>query len=215
MRRKAEGPLLWGEGEFVQRFLLDTNVLSDVISRVPEPVDLLRWLDDNAHLCFVSAISVHELEFGAARLALKKSVEDRLQAANYLRWNTHLLTMFSGRILLVKQHTLLRAAALRARAGQLGGDIGLADAIIAATADILGLYVVTRNARHFHPTGVPVIDTDHFAESLRSALLIPKTQSRFSAIRNEVRHPYQLKQEANRKAHGPAPDSENDLSLDR
>lgn len=169
----------------MQRFLLDTNVLGDIINRNPEPTDLLKWLDDKAHLCFVSSISIHELEFGVARLAIKKSVEDRLKATKYAWLNSQLLSMFSDRILPVDKWVLVRSAELRAKAGQCGGDIGLADAIIAATADIRCFYVITRNVGHFRATGATVIDTDNFTESLQATLADPRNKSRFSSIRNE------------------------------
>lgn len=171
----------------MQRFLLDTNVLGDIISRDPEPTDLLKWLDDKAHLCFVSSVSLHELAFGADRLALKKSVEDRLRSTKLSWLNSQLLSMFSDRILPIDQWVLLRAAELRARAGQWGGDIGLADAIIAATADIRRFCVVTRNAGDFRATGITVVDTNSFAESLQAALTDPRNSSRFSSIRAEFR----------------------------
>jgi toxin FitB len=48
--------------------------------------------------------------------------------------------------------------ALVDRAQSLGWAPGLADVVIAATAQFRGFTILTRNARHFEPLGVPFLD---------------------------------------------------------
>lgn len=69
------------------------------------------------------------------------------------RWLDNVLRLYGERILAID----LSAAR---RWGRLSGALGhkSADLLIAATALEHGLTVVTRNVRHFEPTGVPVLD---------------------------------------------------------
>ena len=68
-------------------------------------------------------------------------------------WLDSLLRLYAERILAVD-------LAVARRWGRLSDTIGheSADLLIAATAIENGLTVVTRNVRHFAPTGVPVLD---------------------------------------------------------
>lgn len=166
------------------QFLLDTNAASDILRAQPEPTDFIDWLERNVNDCFLSAITLHELEFGVARLALRKAAEDRLRSAELARVNGELILMFAGRILPVRDFTLVRAGTLRARAQKIcGNDIGLADAIVAATADIRGLFVVTRNAYQLCATGVRVIDGRNFLPSLEWALSTDAPMTYVRALR--------------------------------
>lgn len=166
------------------QFLLDTNVLCDVTNAQPEPTELIQWLEDHVDDCFLSAITLHELEFGVAQLALRKSPEDRLRASKYMSLNRELILLFSGRVLSVGEYILFRAAALRARASRTCGDIGIADAIIAATAEKSGLHVVTRNVVQLSATGVDVIDSGNLLSSLEKARSLQHKAGRFRSVRD-------------------------------
>jgi len=50
------------------------------------------------------------------------------------------------------------AAAMSDRARSLGHAPGLADIIVASTAEQHGLMILSRNIRHFKPLGVAVVD---------------------------------------------------------
>ena len=132
-------------------FLLDTNVISEL--RRPERTDdnVLRWAKAVPTASFfLSAISVLEIELGALQVARK----DALQGAVLRAWiDDQVLPRFDGRILPVDTNVAMRCARLHVpdpRAER--------DSLIAATALVHGLMVVTRNVVDFEPMGVPLLN---------------------------------------------------------
>ena len=132
-------------------FLLDTNVISEL--RRPDKADrnVLAWANTApAANFFMSAISILEIELGA-RLIERK---DAVQGAILRAWiDDHILARFEGRILAIDTAVAQRCAQLHVpnlRAER--------DALIAATALVHGLTVVTRNVGDFEPTGVPLLN---------------------------------------------------------
>jgi len=132
-------------------FLLDTNVISEL--RRPDKADrnVVVWANAvPAANFFISAISILEIELGA-RLIERR---DAAQGAVLRTWiNDQILARFEGRILAIDTAVAQRCAELHVpnpRAGR--------DALIAATALVHGLTVVTRNIGDFEPTGVPMLN---------------------------------------------------------
>ena len=134
-------------------FLLDTNVISELrkVRSGKADQNVARWADrvDAAEL-FVSAITLQELEIGIL-LAERK---DAPKAAILRTWmNLHVLPAFAERILPVDTAVALRSALLH-----IPEPRPVRDALIAATALVHGMPVVTRNVSDFEPTGVVVIN---------------------------------------------------------
>jgi predicted nucleic acid-binding protein len=99
---------------------------------------------------FVSAITVLELELGV----LQKERKDVAQGAVLRAWlDGKVLPQFAGRILPLDQAVALRCARLH-----LPDPRAERDAIIAATALVHGMTIVTRNVADFEATGAPVIN---------------------------------------------------------
>ncbi len=133
-------------------FLLDTNVVSELRKR-PGVVDpaVLEWAQRHpARNLYISTVTVLEIELGVARLERR----DQQQGAGLREWmESGVLAGFAGRILPVDVEVALRAAHLH-----IPDPRPERDAFIAATADVHGLTVVTRNLRDFQPTGVAALD---------------------------------------------------------
>ena len=130
-------------------FLIDTDVLSALRRRERSP-GVARWIAAQRTTdLYLSVVSIGEIERGIARARRR----DPAFARSLAGWLDTLLALYAERILAVD---LLAAR----RWGRLTGAIGheSADLLIAATAIEKGLTVVTRNVRHFEPTGVPVLD---------------------------------------------------------
>jgi len=99
---------------------------------------------------FISAISILEIELGA-RLIERK---DAARGAVLRAWiDNHILARFENRILAVDTAVALRCAQLH-----VPNPRAERDALIAATALVHGLTIVTRNVGDFEPTGVPLIN---------------------------------------------------------
>jgi predicted nucleic acid-binding protein len=99
---------------------------------------------------FLSAITVMELELGT----LLAEQRDAVQGAMLRSWlNGQVLPAYLGRILVVDVQVAVRCAALHVPDRR-----SERDALIAATALVHGMTVVTRNVADFAPTGVPVLN---------------------------------------------------------
>ena len=128
-------------------FLLDTNVLSEPMKERPNS-RVLAWLAQvNEDQVFVSVVTVTELRYGVERLAVGKR-RDRLDS--WLRKD--LISRFEGRILPVDVPIADACGGLMARSESMGRPIEARDAFIAATAEVHGLTLVTRNTSDFEPT---------------------------------------------------------------
>ncbi len=130
-------------------FLLDTDVISAL--RKEEGVsNLTGWVSvQRTSNLYISVVSVGEVEQGIARQQRRNPEFARTLGA----WLDTVLAVYGDRILPVDLAVARRWGIL---SGALGHDN--ADLLIAATALEHGLTVVTRNIRHFEPTGVPVLN---------------------------------------------------------
>jgi toxin FitB len=132
-------------------YLLDTNVISEL--RRPERADprVRAWAAE-APVCdyFLSAVTVLEIELGALLVARRDAVYGEALRG----WiDQEVLPRFEGRILAVDTAVAQRCARLH-----VPNPRGERDALIAATALVHGMTVVTRNVADFSPTGVPVFN---------------------------------------------------------
>jgi toxin FitB len=127
-------------------FLLDTNVLSEPMKERPNS-GVLDWLSRvNEDEVFVSVVTITELRYGVERLATGKRRE-RLDG--WLRKD--LISRFEGRILPVDLRIGDACGLLMARSESTGRPMEARDAFIAATAEVHGLTLVTRNTSDFEP----------------------------------------------------------------
>jgi len=133
--------------------LLDTNVISELrkISIGRADRNVTRWASrvDPGDL-YISVITVHELEVGILRIERR---DPRAGAALRVWLEERVLPMFAGRILAVNTAIALVAARL-----QVPNPHPVQDGLIAATAMVHGMTVVTRNVADFESTGVPLLN---------------------------------------------------------
>lgn len=134
-------------------YLLDTNVISElrkVRSGRAEPA-LAEWAEtvDAGHL-YISAITILELELGVLSLERR----DPRQGALLRGWlDSQVVPQFSSRTLSVDSKVALCCARLHVPDRR-----SERDALIAATALVHGLTVVTRNVEDFRATGVALLN---------------------------------------------------------
>jgi predicted nucleic acid-binding protein len=134
-------------------FVLDTNVVSELRKVQAGKADrgVALWADEvDAASLHLSAITVLELELGVLQIERR----DPPQGAVLRTWlETRVLPEFDGRILPVD-------TAVARRGGRLHGPDPRAerDALIAATALVHGMTIVTRNTADFVATGVALLN---------------------------------------------------------
>ncbi len=136
-------------------YLVDTNVISAAAPSRPVSSAFVEWIDTHSASLFLSAVTVAEIGDGIAKLrregATRKSVE-------LTAWLDTVLHLYGDRVLAFDAATARIAGAMSDRARGLGHAPGLADIIVAATAQQRGLTILSRNLRHLAPLGVAVID---------------------------------------------------------
>jgi toxin FitB len=137
----------------VSAFLLDTNVISELIKPKPEP-KVTVWIDAiDEDLLFLSVLTLGEIRKGV--VLLPRSVRRTAMEA----WLSKELPLrFSHRILSVDQEVADRWGHLSGMTGAKGAQVSVIDGLLAATAIQHNLTLVTRNTRDVGATGVSLFN---------------------------------------------------------
>jgi len=134
-------------------YLLDTNVISELRKAKSGKADknVEAWANSvNVSHFFLSVITILEIETSVLLIERK----DAVQGAALRSWlNAHVLPAFSDRILVVDTAVAQCCAKLHVPDPQSDRD-----AIIAATAIVHGMTVVTRNVDDFKSSGVEILN---------------------------------------------------------
>ena len=134
-------------------FLLDTCVLSETVRPRPEP-GVLKWLEsqDEPRL-FMSVLTLGEIHKGIAKL------DDGPRKNELAEWVDQALTpRFGRRILPIDAAVASAWGRLTVQSERRGAPLPVIDGLLAATARVHDLSVVTRNVKHFGGIGISVID---------------------------------------------------------
>lgn len=132
------------------KYLLDTNVICEATARRPEAT-VLGWIENHAHECVLSSVSLGEIWKGLHRLP-----EGR-RKLGLVRWADRLESDFTEQILGLDTVTLKAWGKLYAKHEAIGFNMDVMDSLIAATALTHQLTVVTRNTADY-PTDVKIFN---------------------------------------------------------
>jgi toxin FitB len=130
-------------------YLLDTNALSELRKRRPDP-RVTGWLDTTPQAeLYLSCLTIGEIRRGIERLRRK----DEVQAKAIERWLAGLRRFYQDRIVPIDIE-------IAERWGRLGAAATLPaiDGLLAATALTRDWTVVTRNVADFAPSGARVLN---------------------------------------------------------
>ena len=122
-------------------YLLDTNILSEILRPQPDVGVIETLLGKPAHLLFASELTRFELRRGAC---LRDNPEPLWQAIT-----EQLIPVVQW--LPITEPISLHAGELSATLRKKGIEIGVVDTLLAATARTNSLTMITRNQRHFDP----------------------------------------------------------------
>lgn len=135
-------------------FLIDTNVLSEYNRPGGPNAGVKRWLETTPReLQHVSVITLAEIQKGIELLQASKR---RLELEQWFK--NELEEWFLGRTLYVDRQVASQWASLVAQAVRAGRPLPTIDSLIAATALVHDLTIVTRNIRDFQFAGVAAIN---------------------------------------------------------
>ncbi len=127
-------------------YLLDTNILSELVRRQPHGSVENRFSNETDEL-FTSVICIEEIRFGARAAPSGNRLWERFE----IEIHPHIS------VLDIDETTAVIAGDMRAEWKRLGSPVGYRDGWIAATARRHDLIVVTRNVRHLaHIAGLRV-----------------------------------------------------------
>lgn len=135
------------------KYLLDTCLISELVKKSPN-AGVLGWLDkQDEDQLYLSALTIGELQKGISRLADARKKEE-LQI-----WlSSDLVSRFERRILNIDPEVAVRWGELIGEAERRGKRLPVIDSLIAATAAVHNLTVVTRNTEDLEKCAVRVLN---------------------------------------------------------
>ncbi len=125
--------------------LIDTNILSELAKPKPDP-GVLAWASDRTYFA-VSAVTIEEMVFGLTHRP-KPKFEAFLE--EFLATQCQVLP--------ISETIARRAGELRGLLAKRGASRSQPDMLIAATAQVHALTLVTRNTADFAGCGIPVLN---------------------------------------------------------
>jgi predicted nucleic acid-binding protein len=129
-------------------FLLDTCVVSEA-TKVRKDAAVERWLTETPiDEQFISALTIGELHFGAAKLPVGK------KRRSFEGWVAEVEHEFTGKIVPLDENV----AAVWGKLKATDDNSQSVDMQIAATAITYGFVFVTRNVKHFRFDGLKVVN---------------------------------------------------------
>ena len=135
------------------RYLLDTNVISELVSKQPNQ-NVLDWVQDtDENLLHLSVITIGEIKKGIEKLpssARKDQLVDWLQ--------DDLLQRFRDRLVSIDTEVMLHWGELTAQLEMIGKPLPAIDSLIAASVSQGDFVLVTRNTSDFMAAGIPTIN---------------------------------------------------------
>jgi predicted nucleic acid-binding protein len=133
----------------VSGFLLDTNVISELVVARPEP-RVTRWIEETEEtLLYLSVLTIGEIRKGVT------SLPQSARRISLEAWLDHdLVLRFTDRILSIDQPVADRWGRVAGSAAAKKSPVAVIDGLLAATALHHNLIFVTRNTRDIAATGV-------------------------------------------------------------
>ncbi len=135
------------------KYLIDTCVISELISKQPNP-NVVDWVDSlEREQVYLSVITIGEITKGIEKLPESE------RKRNLRDWLEHdLFPRFHGRILPLDTDVLIHWGGLLARLDAGGTPMPAIDSLIAATVLTHAMTLVTRNVSDFESTGIGIIN---------------------------------------------------------
>ncbi len=135
------------------KYLLDTNIISEFISKTPNQnvIDYILALDEND--LYLSVITIGEIKAGIEKL------DNGSKKEKLLYWlENDLLDRFQNKIIDIDTEVMLQWGAINHRLKQLGKPLPIMDSLIGATSEMKNFILITRNEKDFKNLNIKVIN---------------------------------------------------------
>jgi len=134
-------------------YLLDTCVISELAKSKPNP-NVVEWVvGQDASRCYVSSITLGEIQKGISKL------QDSTRKIDLQAWlDRDLRERFVGKTIAISANEALQWGAMVASAEAEGKSMPVVDSLLAATALFHGMTLVTRNTRDMQASGVKLLN---------------------------------------------------------
>jgi len=138
------------------KYLLDTNIISEFVSKKPNQkvLDYINSLDENN--IYLSVITIGEIRFGIEKLDKKKQEKKIDMLSDWL--NNDLMQRFEGRILDIDIDIMLKWGEINAQLQKIGKPMPIMDSLIASSCLAKGFVLVTHNEKDFYSFEIEMVN---------------------------------------------------------
>jgi len=135
------------------KYLLDTNIISEFISKKPNQkvLDFIESLNEDD--IFLSVITIGEIKFGVEKVESQRKKEDLLD------WlENSLLQRFDNKIVNIDIEIMLKWGEMNQYLKTIGKPIPIMDSLIASTCKAKNFTLITRNEKDFYSFDIEIIN---------------------------------------------------------
>jgi len=138
------------------KYLLDTNIISEFISKNPNQkvVDFVNSINEND--IYLSVITLGEIKVGIEKLNKDTHYKKIDTLLNWLE--NDLMQRFKDRILEIDTKTILKWGEITAKMQKVGKPMPIMDSLIASTCLVNELVLITRNSKDFYSLDIEMIN---------------------------------------------------------
>jgi tRNA(fMet)-specific endonuclease VapC len=130
------------------KYLLDTNIISEFISKKPNQkvLDYISSLDEND--IYLSVITIGEIRFGIEKLDQKHQSKKIEMLSSWLE--NDLMQRFEERIVDIDKETMVQWGKINGQLQKMGRPMPIIDSLIASSCLAKGFVLITRNTKDFY-----------------------------------------------------------------
>lgn len=138
------------------KYLLDTNIISEFVSKKPNQkvLDYVNSLDEND--IYLSVITIGEIRFGIEKLDKEKQKKKIKSLSDWL--NNDLMQRFEGRVLDIDMETMLKWGKINAQLQKIGKPMPIMDSLIASSCLSKEFVLITRNEKDFYSFEIEMVN---------------------------------------------------------
>jgi len=135
------------------KYLLDTCVISELVTKAPNPL-VVGFVDSlEPDDVFLSVITIGEIVKGIEKLSTSNRKRE-----SHIWLQEDLLIRFDGKIFSLDTNILMEWGKLTAQVEAVGKPMPAIDSLIAATVRMYELTLITRNVDDFEPAGIEIVN---------------------------------------------------------